>query len=241
MWQRVWLGAAVALCLVSTAEAADKEGRFKIEGAGAVPCGRYLELRQARGEDYRHLLGWIDGYLTAANELTPDTFDILSWQSTDLVGALIEGFCEQNKDANVVAAVGQLVKALMPQRIRALPEVVTAESGDRKVALYKEVMREVQERLIRTGHLKGGADGIYGPGTRGALESFQKAVGLEATGLPDQRTLVALFYTEAGGGQPQQGAAPRQQGSAQPPAAASGSGAAPAQPRLNLNLGPAPQ
>lgn len=250
MWQRVGLTAAVLLGLVGTAEAADKDGRFKIEGAGALSCPRFNEIKAKRGDEYRFVLSWIDGYLTAANEFSSDTFDILSWQSSELVGAMIEGFCQQNQEANVVAAVGQLVKALAAERVRSLPEVVTAEANGRKVSLYKPVMRTVQERLIRAGHLKGSADGVYGPGTRGALEAFQKAQNLEVTGLPDQRTLVQLFYTPAGGGVAP--GAPRQQ---QQPQQGSGGGGVSSSSRapapstapevgggapLDLRLGPAP-
>lgn len=238
MWQRACLAAGLVLLTVG-AQAADEKGRFKIEGAGALRCDAYTKIRQEHGDNYKLVLSWMDGYLTAANELSPDTFDVLPWQQPELVGILIDGFCQQNKEANLVAAVGQLVKALMPQRTKSMPEITTAEAGGRKVPLYKDVMRQVQERLIKAGHLKGKADGSYGPGTRAALESFQKANNIEATGLPDQRTLAFIFYSA--GEQPQGAAQPRQQGNAQPrqqaPAAASGAGSQ-SQPKLDLRLNP---
>jgi hypothetical protein len=240
MIKRVCLAAALALAAAGAAEAADRQGRFKIEGAGALRCERYGQIRAQQGEDYKVVLSWMNGYLTAVNELTPDTFDVLTWQSAELVGTLIDGFCQQNKEVNVVTALGQLVKALMPQRVETLPQIVAAESGGRKIGIYKNVLREVQDRLIRTGHYKGKPDGAYGPGTKAALEAFQRANRIEVTGLPDQRTLVQLFYVlpeqarqGAPGGQRGSAAPQGRQGPAAPPASP--------EPRMDLRLQPSPQ
>ena len=112
------------------------------------------------------------------------------------------------------------------------------------MALYRESVRDMQQRLVDLGFLKGGVDGAFGPGTSTAVEAFQKAAGLPSTGDPDVRTLIALFYSA-----PQQGG-----GAARPSAQSGGPAAAPdasrattpapaGQPptKLDLNLAPAPQ
>jgi membrane-bound lytic murein transglycosylase B len=43
-------------------------------------------------------------------------------------------------------------------------------------------IRELQQALIRLGRLKGRADGDVGPATRRAIEGFERAIRLEATG-----------------------------------------------------------
>lgn len=49
-----------------------------------------------------------------------------------------------------------------------------------------------QKALAKLGHGGLTADGLMGPGTRAAIEHFQKAKGLEVTGELGPRTLKAL-------------------------------------------------
>lgn len=57
-------------------------------------------------------------------------------------------------------------------------------------------VEEIQQRLIELGFLNGGADGIFGSGTEGAVKSFQDDRGLEVTGIVDEETYAEL-YNEA--------------------------------------------
>jgi peptidoglycan hydrolase-like protein with peptidoglycan-binding domain len=50
----------------------------------------------------------------------------------------------------------------------------------------------IQEALKDKGHDPGTIDGVMGPKTRAALQSFQKAEGIATTGRPDASTLTAL-------------------------------------------------
>ncbi|MBO7709909.1 MAG: peptidoglycan-binding protein [Lachnospiraceae bacterium] len=56
-------------------------------------------------------------------------------------------------------------------------------------------VREVQEMLITLGCLDGGADGIFGVKTEGAVRAFQQENGLEASGIMDEETYIALNET----------------------------------------------
>ena len=54
-------------------------------------------------------------------------------------------------------------------------------------------VKALQEALLAAGvSLPGGADGVYGPGTKAAVASFQTSRGLPATGEVDSATLAAL-------------------------------------------------
>ena len=53
-------------------------------------------------------------------------------------------------------------------------------------------VREVQEMLISLGYLEGGADGIFGAKTEGAVFKFQQDNGLDATGIVGEGTYAAL-------------------------------------------------
>jgi hypothetical protein len=193
---------AFALTLSNAATAADANGQFAIEGVGAAPCSALLQARE--GEDRSLFIaigGWIEGYISAVNALTDDTFDLTPWEKTDLFMALLEGNCEQNPDLQVVVIVRGLVQSLFPERLRKPSEVKQVDLGEgRKVAHYVETLQRIQKALKDRGHYTGTIDGDYGPGTRTAMAAFQKTAELEPTGLPDQLTLLRLLHPGGPGG-----------------------------------------
>jgi peptidoglycan hydrolase-like protein with peptidoglycan-binding domain len=71
-----------------------------------------------------------------------------------------------------------------------------------------DAVMSMQQKLIAAGHTpRGGADGIFGPATKTALEAFQKAKGIPVTGTVDAATAGALAAVNArsngaSGGQP---------------------------------------
>ena len=67
---------------------------------------------------------------------------------------------------------------LIPNRIKAQEDRTRIGDGQDAMALYRESIRDMQQRLVDLGFLKGGVDGAYGPGTSAAVGAFQKAAGL---------------------------------------------------------------
>jgi peptidoglycan hydrolase-like protein with peptidoglycan-binding domain len=63
-------------------------------------------------------------------------------------------------------------------------------------ATSSDLVRRVQQALNSRGFHPGLVDGKLGDETRTALRAFQKAENLEATGLPNRRTLAALGIDE---------------------------------------------
>lgn len=234
MLRTLCLTTALTLAGLS-AQAADSQDRYAAHGLGRLPCERFVEICE-KGSDQCRLTGtWIEGYLTAYNALQDNTFDILPWQQPELVAEGAFNLCRRNPKAALVEAVTEVVRVLHPRRIEAAAERTQIGEGRGAVFLYRQTVRELQERLIETGHLKGAADGAFGPGTKGAVESFQRAVGIEPTGIPDQRTMIALLYGAEG---PQQPGNPGQRQAPRPAAPASGSPAQQPAPQLDLNLVP---
>lgn len=231
-----------ALCLTTaltvgslSVEAADSQGRYAAHGLGRLQCRAFVEMCEKQAEECRLTGTWITGYLTGFNALNDQTFDILPWQAPELVAELAFNWCRQNPERGMVDGVNQVLQALYPRRIEAAAERTRVGEGTNAIYLYRQTIRELQERLIQTGHLKGAADGVFGPGTQGAVEAFQKATGLAATGIPDQRTLIALFFRA---GEPQQEGEQGQRQAPRPAAPASGSPAQQPAPQLDLNLVP---
>lgn len=186
------------LFIASTASASDATNRFALRGAGLASCEQFLKAMQERQENVLVAGGWIEGYVTAVNKFTADTFDIAPWQSTQALLGLVTRNCERNPQAGFFQVVDSMIKYLMPARLTAQSERVLVESGDTKFYIYRSTMKNVQEKLISLGHLKGGADGQYGPQTKTALEAYQTAQQLEATGVPDQNTLFKLLTSPGG-------------------------------------------
>ena len=58
-------------------------------------------------------------------------------------------------------------------------------------------VKALQLRLIQLNYLSGSADGDYGGKTASAVELFQSAAGLPATGIADAATQTALFAADA--------------------------------------------
>ena len=80
------------------------------------------------------------------------------------------------------------------------------ENGELNDATYEALSRkaekagaarEVQQRLIDLGYLRGTADGIFGERSASALKLFQAMAGLPATGEIDDATREALFAEDA--------------------------------------------
>lgn len=69
---------------------------------------------------------------------------------------------------------------------------VTLEKGSKG-----DDVKVLQQRLIDLYYLDGNADGVFGNGTKTAVEKFQKAVELDANGIADPITQAILFSDKA--------------------------------------------
>ena len=132
---------------------------------------------------------WVDG----------ETFDVTPWQGTQFLILALVNYCRQNTEMPFHQAVAFLGQSLKADRLGARSDLVPVEQDGRRMLVYVEVVRRVQQRLKDNGFAIGAVDGQYGPNTAAALKEFQVTQGLEPTGLPDQVTLNQLFYAAAGG------------------------------------------
>ena len=73
-----------------------------------------------------------------------------------------------------------------------------------------DMVRQVQAALQQQGLYRGTVDGVWGPRTQGAVQSFQQSHSLSATGQLDSQTMAALNL-------PNNNGAPNTQSSAAPP------------------------
>lgn len=189
-----FLAAAALLCLISAeGNAASKGGEYAVKDAGRATCARYVEVREEKAQAYFLYVGWISGYLSAYNRFAEDTVDIVPWQSTDLLAVFVDNHCKKNPQLPFAKAVDALIAALAPMRLRGASDMIQVNSGDQSISVYKEIVRRTQQTLTERGVYKGALDGVYGEGTRKAIEDFQRERNIPVTGLPDQATLFELF------------------------------------------------
>ena len=194
-WNVRMRNALLVLCLLvtQTVIAADKDGRFAVRSSGMMTCKDFVEAKTERSDKLNLYMGWIDGYISAANQFTNDTFDVVRWGNTVFLATLIENHCNREPEQRFYLAVNQLVGVLLQQRISKQTELIEASHDGNKTYLYDVVMRDLQEKLQQEGFFHGKPDGQYNDATRQALEAYQSENNLKLTGLPDQLTLYKLF------------------------------------------------
>lgn len=177
--------------------AADDAGRFAVRNAGMVTCRAFVDEKAKRSAEFNLYMGWIDGYISAANQFTKDTYDLVPWGNTIFLATLLESHCKKNPEQLFYVAVNKLAAALLKQRLRTQSELIGTSYRGKKTYIYKSILREVQGYLKKEKLYSSEPDGEFGPGTAKALEAYQKANGLAVTGLPDQITLYKIFTSLA--------------------------------------------
>jgi membrane-bound lytic murein transglycosylase B len=91
-----------------------------------------------------------------------------------------------NRSESYAISVGRLA-----DRIAGAGSLV-ADLPDIEFAPDSDTIRKLQARLGAMGYEPGPADGIFGPGTRAALRSYQQSIDRIADGYPDTATLAAI-------------------------------------------------
>jgi hypothetical protein len=96
------------------AVAADNKGKYVMLGAST--CGAYLKELSAGSIDNVRDYGWLAGYITAYNVMTPNTYDILGNSDLRSVELWVKNYCDKNPLKNISNAVEVLMIELYPTR-----------------------------------------------------------------------------------------------------------------------------
>ena len=181
------------ICLTASANAADEQGRFMVKGGGRIGCKQFITALEVKGSEFISLAGWIEGFITYANQQEKDTFDLTPWQSTELLMSALANHCRQNPEKSFHQSAYQVLQSIKTGRLTSKSEPVSATVADQSVVLYADIVRRLQQRLKLRGLLAGDPSGIYDSETIDAVREFQRAKKLPETGLPDQITLAHLL------------------------------------------------
>lgn len=184
------------LCLGSVVQSADTEGQYAVRGAGLINCALFVEARSARDDAYLVTAGWVDGYITGINQHAPDTYDVLSYESTELLMALLDQHCQEHPNDPVFGVLNRLFAELREGRLTAKSEKVPVAVGEREGRHYVALIERVQQKLRDGGFFEGPVNGDFSPQTVEAIKRFQESVDFTATGFPDQKTLWRLLRSE---------------------------------------------
>lgn len=188
------MAACLAMLYASQGLAADRNGDYVVKGAGFETCQSFLASEKARDAKQIAFRGWINGYLTAYNLMSANTYDIAPLHSIDGLVLLVGRICAQQPPATKFAVVvGGLPKLLSAYALTMKSPAVEAKAGDRTIRLPAELLLRAQTKLKAKKLYTGAPDGQFGPGTQAAISKYQKSKSLEATGLPDPATLLHLL------------------------------------------------
>lgn len=193
-------GVTLAICIgllgwASAARAGTQDGMFAVEEAGRALCPSFVEARAVQSKSYWRYVGFVEGYLTAANRYEPNTFDLTPWQNASAFALILDQHCRkpQNAKDSLAVAAQKLVIAMQPFRLAKFSKMLQVGAGEQNTMLYQVVLERAQNALTRKGLYHGEVDGQYSSETRVALEQFQRLAKLEPNGIPDQVTLWVLL------------------------------------------------
>lgn len=188
------LGIAVAAISAPAAHAQDNARQFAVEGAGMLTCARFVAARaDPASPDYQRMIGFIEGYLSAANLYEPDTFDLTPWHNAAALDIIVGNHCAEHPEDRLVGVTQRMVGGLRPIRIARFSPMLEVGDGQNRTFVYETILRRAQAALQLRGFYSGPEDGTYTPALREAFRAFQRSVDLDPTGMPDPATLWKLL------------------------------------------------
>ena len=108
----------------------------------------------------------------------------------------------RNRSRRVIATISigatMAVAPLLPTGAPVLADAPAVAVTGLARGSQGEAVKKVQQALLNQGlAVSGGADGVFGPGTESALKAFQTQHGLNATGIVDDASALALGLTSS--------------------------------------------
>ena len=124
----------------------------------------------------------------------PAIIALLNGKSWAQVVAEAKAAAEKKATAEKAAAAARAAKAAAAARAAAVAKAAAEKAAAEETAmkLTPADRRTIQATLAALGHKPGPADGLFGPATRSALRSWQKAQGLTPTGRVNPATASRL-------------------------------------------------
>jgi hypothetical protein len=183
----------ISISFSSFTFSADSKGKFAVKGAGSHTCSDFIQAAETKSTDYYLYGGWLEGFISSYNQFQPNNFDITPWQTTELMLVLLKRHCKNNTNLRFLSATNSLIKTLFPIRLNTENNLVTIQVSGRKSYYYQDIIMRAKKRLKALGYLKAELKPTFDQSDAIAFAAYQKAIGINPSGIPDQQTLVSLF------------------------------------------------
>ena len=191
---RLWSALCLSIAFTDAAVADNATKQFAVEGPGRLDCTAFATARKDKGSaEYQRLIGFVEGYLSAANRYEPNTFDLTPWHNAVAFDLILDKHCTANPTEALVSVVQKMVGALRPIRVAEFSPLVEVGAGKDRAFVYKSILQRTQAALRQRGLFKGEEDGVYSAQLRKSLMDFQRGTKLDQTGVPDPATLWTLL------------------------------------------------
>lgn len=188
------LAAGLVLAISPPASAENGSGQFAVEGSGRLACSAFLAARADKASaEYQRLIGFVEGYLSAANRYEPNTFDLSPWHNAAAFDLILDKHCSENPDDIIVSVVQKMVGAFRPVRVAEFSPLIEVGAGENRAFVYQTILKRAQAALGARGLYHGAEDGAFSSQMRDALLAFQRNAKLFETGVPDPATLWTLL------------------------------------------------
>ena len=185
----------MGLATANPALAADDNGKFAIKGGGLQTCENFIKAVETGSQDIALYGGWIEGFVTAQNQHSQNTFDLTPWQTTRTLLQLTQAACKQvQPETRFIDAFAGIFRLLVPGRLQDESEVVGVTNGENYAVAYRAILQRVQTALRDQGYPISDTNGDFDAEAVKHLMDYQTKKGLVASGLPDQPTLYSLFF-----------------------------------------------
>jgi hypothetical protein len=165
---------------------------YVIKGVGAALCRNYTQAVNEKDEQRFIFGGFLQGYITGLNESLSNVFDITPWQNDRTLGLILYKYCVENPTQQFVFAVGRVLISFNTDVLTQPSPLKPVDNVQPIILLRESVMQQIIERLNRLGY-GNLAGNTISKNVQVALKAFQEKEGLEASGVPDQETLLRLF------------------------------------------------
>lgn len=191
---RAAAAAAAALAISPPASADNGSQQFAVEGSGRLDCATFMAARADKGSgEYQRLIGFVEGYLSAANRYEPNTFDLSPWHNAAAFDLILDKHCSEHPEDIIVSVVQKMVGAFRPVRVAEFSPLIEVGAGENRAFVYQTILKRTQAALSARGLYRGAEDGVFSSQMRDALIAFQRSAKLYETGVPDPATLWTLL------------------------------------------------
>jgi hypothetical protein len=183
-----------AMWVAQPALAENDSKQFAVEGSGRLTCTDFVAARSDRNSaEYQRFIGFVEGYLSAANRYESNTFDLTPWHNAAAFDLILDAHCRAHGEDTIVSVVQRMVTGFRPVRVAQFSELLEVGDGQYHAYVYETVLRRAQAALRIHGYYTGEEDGRYSASLRDAFLEFQRKSDLEPTGVPDPATLWTLL------------------------------------------------